>query len=193
MHEWGILKMTLRIGLVKRMFLHIWIDTGLGMVGFDIYLKQKREYESDENRQYFKAITVNGKSRYDDIGFINVYAEQLIGDFRADYDIDDLADFKKLYKRISKVYERATALQDAFLRARENNIRDRVETVEVIREIESKTGYPSRMFVTCFSLQKFYDFEETSLLKIVPKLGVGIYTDWGNDMVEYFRISISNK
>jgi hypothetical protein len=150
--------------------------------GYDIYKKQRDDFNNGLSVEYFKVVTIGERHRYNDSSFLNTYGNQLRDNLMITYDINlnDLNRINLLYKRIEKVYNEAVRLKECFDNSRNYFLENKDNNIVYLMAFESVP--PSSP-----TLADWNNFEKVFLKKEVHTRGEAIYTVWGNDMVSELR------
>lgn len=186
------LKLNIRNGHIKRDF--NWVIrqtkafahwTGIEPVfgkGYDIYKKQRDDFNNGGNVEYFRVVTIGESHRYNDSSFLNTYGNQLRDHLMITYDINlnDLNRMNGFYKQVERGYNEAVRLKECFDNSRNYFLENKDNNIVYLMTFESVP-------LSSPTLADWNNFEKVFLKKEVPTRGAGIYAAWGNDMVSELR------
>ena len=186
------LKLNIRNGHIKRDFNWVirqtktfahWTDIEpVFGKGYNIYKKQRDDFNNGLSVEYFKVVTIGEGHRYNDSSFLNTYGNQLRDNLMITYDINlnDLNRVNLLYRQIEKVYNEAVRLKECFDNSRNYFLENKDNNIVYLMAFESVP-------LSSPTLADWNNFEKVFLKKEVSTCGAGIYTVWGKNMVGELR------
>ena len=144
--------------------------------GYNIYKKQRDDFNNGLSVEYFKVVTIGESHRYNSEFPLNTHGNQLRDHLMITYDINlnDLNRMRLFHKLIEKVYNETVKLKGCFDNSWNHILENKDKSIDYLMKM--KTVLPSSP-----TLEEWNDFERDFLKKDVSTRGGG--TTMGNDVV----------